>query len=197
MSIDGIPNPPGPATTSPAFRAEAGRAEGKDLVLTLPELHARYSDDVYRFAYWLAGNPHDARDITSETFVRAWTNTTEIRALTAKAFLFAIARNVHNQHGRRQRRELAFDATEHDVPANAPEPDRAAAAREELARTFAALEQLPETDRAVLLMRAQGSLSDAEIATATGLPPAAVRVRIFRARAKLSSLLQSSTPPSP
>lgn len=168
-----------------------------DATLTLPELHRRHADDVYRFAYWLAGNPHDARDITSETFVRAWSNTTEIRALTAKAFLFTIARNVHRQRGRHAQREVAFDAAAHDTAAATLAPDRAVAARDELARTLAALDQLPETDRAVLLMRAHGDLSDAEIAEATGLPLAAVRVKIFRARAKLSTLLATATPPSP
>lgn len=175
-------------------RAEVRDSAAGTDTLTLAELHRRHAADVYRFAYWLAGNPHDARDITSETFVRAWTNTTEIRALTAKAFLFTIARNVHRQRGRQTRREVAFDAGEHDVPASTLAPDRTTAAREELARTFAALEQLPEIDRAVLLMRAQGDLSDAEIAAATGLPPAAVRVKIFRARAKLSALLSPSAP---
>lgn len=178
-------------------RADAGDSPAMPDTLTLAELHRRHADDVYRFAYWLCGNPHDARDITSETFVRAWTNTTEIRALTAKAFLFTIARNVHRQRGRTARREVAFDDTAHDAPAATLAPDRTTAARDELARTFAALDQLPETDRAVLLMRAQGDLSDAEIAEATGLPVAAVRVKIFRARAKLSSLLQPATPSSP
>src|SRR5262245_27404627 len=39
---------------------------------TFHELYSRYAEEVYRFAYWLSGNPEDARDITSETFVRVW-----------------------------------------------------------------------------------------------------------------------------
>ena len=46
---------------------------------TFHELYSRYADDVYRFAHWLTGNPHDARDITSETFVRVWTAAEEPR----------------------------------------------------------------------------------------------------------------------
>ena len=50
-------------------------------------LYRRYSQDVYRFAYWLSGNVADAEDITSETFVRAWAGADGVRAATAKAYL--------------------------------------------------------------------------------------------------------------
>jgi DNA-directed RNA polymerase specialized sigma24 family protein len=35
-------------------------------------LYETYDNDVYRFAFWLAGDPSEAEDITSETFIRAW-----------------------------------------------------------------------------------------------------------------------------
>ena len=50
-----------------------------DRSTTFHELYARYADDVYRFAHWLSGNPDDAKDITSETFVRAFTGPNEPR----------------------------------------------------------------------------------------------------------------------
>jgi RNA polymerase sigma-70 factor, ECF subfamily len=57
---------------------------------TFHELYSRYAADVYRFAHWLTGNPDDAKDITSETFVRAWTAPEEPRMETVKAYLFTI-----------------------------------------------------------------------------------------------------------
>ena len=62
--------------------------------MTFHELYSRYSEDVYRFAHWLSGNPEVARDITSETFIRALTALEEPRMETVKAYLFAIARNL-------------------------------------------------------------------------------------------------------
>ena len=53
---------------------------------TFHELYSRYAADVYRFARWLTGNPDDAQDITSETFVRAWTAPEEPRMETVKAY---------------------------------------------------------------------------------------------------------------
>jgi RNA polymerase sigma-70 factor (ECF subfamily) len=161
--------------------------------LTFHQLHTQYAADVYRFAYWLSGNPHDARDITSETFVRVWSGTAELRMESVKAYLFAIARNLHRQQWRRDSRHVALEEAAINLPDPAVGPDARAAAREELQRTFAALAQLPEIDRTVLLMRAQAGLSHAEIAAATGLSEVAVKVKVFRARAKLAALLSSES----
>ena len=38
---------------------------------TFHELYVRYADDVYCFAHWLMGNPHNARDITFHGTYRA------------------------------------------------------------------------------------------------------------------------------
>jgi sigma-70-like protein len=51
-------------------------------VTSFGELYARYAQDVYRFALYLSGDRHEAEDITSETFVRAWTATVPIRTWT-------------------------------------------------------------------------------------------------------------------
>jgi len=50
---------------------------------------------------------------------------------------------------------------------------------------FEALQSLPETDRAALLMHAQDGLPYATIASALGLSIAAVKIRVHRARIKL------------
>ena len=50
-------------------------------------LYETYATDVYRFAYWLCGDAVDAEDITSETFLRAWTHRATIRTETMKAYL--------------------------------------------------------------------------------------------------------------
>jgi RNA polymerase sigma-70 factor (ECF subfamily) len=47
-------------------------------------LYKQYAPDVYRFAFYLSGERGDAEDITSETFVRAWTSPEEIKMATVK-----------------------------------------------------------------------------------------------------------------
>jgi RNA polymerase sigma-70 factor (ECF subfamily) len=158
--------------------------------ITFHELYSRYAGDVYRFAHWLSGNPHDAQDITSETFVRAWTAPEEPRLESVKAYLFAIARNLHRKQWRRASRHEALDEA---MPDRATRPDEAAINRDEFERTLAAVQALPEMDRTVLLLRAEEDLSYEDIAAVTGLSVTAAKVKVFRARAKLSALLQPQT----
>jgi RNA polymerase sigma-70 factor (ECF subfamily) len=63
---------------------------------------------------------------------------------------------------------------------------RQAEAKDELARVLRALQELPEADRAALLMRADEGLTYEEIATALELPVATVKVKVHRARLKLA-----------
>ncbi len=153
---------------------------------TFHGLYDRYADDVYRFTYWLTGNPEEARDITSETFVRAWTAPEEPRMDTVKAYLFTIARNLHRKQWRRHSRLEALDEA---MPDRAAQPDEAAARMDEFRRTMEAVQGLPEIDRTVLLLRAEQELSYEDISAATGLSVAAAKVKVFRVRAKLTALL--------
>jgi len=155
---------------------------------TFHELYGRYADDVYRFAHWLTGNPDDARDITSETFVRAWTAPEEPRMDSVKAYLFAIARNLHRKQWRRTSRLQSLDE---EMPDPVAAPDEAAEQKDEFQRTLAAVQALPEIDRTLLLLRAEEELSYDDISAVTGLSVTAAKVRVFRARAKLAALLQT------
>jgi RNA polymerase sigma-70 factor, ECF subfamily len=162
--------------------------------LTFHDLYCRYAADVYRFAYWLTGSDADAKDLTSETFVRAWTAAQEPRQETIKAYLFTITRNLHRKHWRRQARLDSLDET---MPDTAAAPDTAAGDRDEYERIWAAVHRLPELDRTVLMLRAEQDLSYDEIATLTGLSVGAAKVRVFRARATLSDLLNQPTNAKP
>jgi RNA polymerase sigma-70 factor (ECF subfamily) len=154
--------------------------------ITFHELYSRYAGDVYRFAHWLSGNPHDAQDITAETFVRAWTAPQEPRLESVKAYLFAIARNLHRKQWRRTARHDSLDEA---MPDPRAQPDEVAINREEFQRTLAAVHALSEIDRTVLLLRAEEDLSYEDIAAVTGLSVTAAKVKVFRARAKLTALL--------
>src|SRR5262247_1851614 len=113
-------------------------------------LYARYAPDVFRFSLYLCGNRHDAEDITSETFVRAWTAPGEIRMATVKGYLLTIARNLFLQGLRRKSRQVPLDMELRDPAAG---PQALAEAASELQAVIARLQELPEVDRAALLMR--------------------------------------------
>jgi RNA polymerase sigma-70 factor, ECF subfamily len=145
-------------------------------------IYKRYAADVYRFSYWLCGNADDAKDITSETFVRIWTSESETRLETVKAYLFTIARNLYLHQQRNKHRHVSLTEQIADTtPLSEGNPDACA----ELERAMAAIRTLPEAERTVLLLRVQGELSYEEIATVTGLPISTVKITLFRARKKL------------
>ncbi|HET9183328.1 MAG TPA: RNA polymerase sigma factor [Candidatus Angelobacter sp.] len=58
-------------------------------------LYQSYAPQVQRFVLFLCGDASLADDITSDTFVRAWTARGKIREATVKAYLFTIARNLY------------------------------------------------------------------------------------------------------
>jgi RNA polymerase sigma-70 factor (ECF subfamily) len=148
-------------------------------------LYARYGQDVFRFALYLCGNRADAEDIAAETFARAWTSRDRLRLPTVKGYLFAIARNLNRMGWRSQKRRTELDAS---LPDGRPGPELEAEGRDQLARVLAALQEMPETDRAAVLMRAQDGMSHAEIARALGLTEVAVKVKVHRARLRLAAL---------
>ena len=146
-------------------------------------LYRRYAPDVFRFALYLSGDRDEAEDITSETFVRAWTSPEPIRAATVKGYLFTIARNLFLQALRKRRRQVGLEGVEMQDPA--PGPHAQAEQSSEVEAALAALQKFSEVDRAALLMRAVHDMPYEEIARSLGISLAATRVRIHRARLAL------------
>ncbi len=148
-------------------------------------LYKKYAPDVYRFALYLSGEHGEAEDITSETFVRAWTSPEPIRMATVKGYLFTIARNLFLQGLRKTSRHVVLDEDLRDPQAS---PYTQAKGKEELSAVLAGLQKLPEIDRAALLMRAFDEMPYEEIAQSLGISLAAVKVKIHRARLALAGV---------
>ena len=154
--------------------------------MTFETLYARYSRDVHRFALYLSGDRALADDITSETFLRAWSAAAPIREATVKSYLFAIARNVYLAEVRRSKRHVELTDS---MPSQAAGHDERLDQQAAVHAVMRALRQLPEVDRAALLMRAQAEMSYEEIARALRLSLSNAKVKVHRARLKLSTLL--------
>lgn len=142
------------------------------------DLYRNHAAAVYRFALYLSGDSWLAEDIVSETFLRVWDSTVEMRMETVRGYLFAIARNLFLHEVRRRQRQSAL-SDDHLVEATAP---RELEAREDLRETLATLMKLPESSRTALLLRAHEELSYEEIARILGISLSAVKVKIHRAR---------------
>ncbi|HEY4977901.1 MAG TPA: RNA polymerase sigma factor [Candidatus Acidoferrum sp.] len=148
-------------------------------------LYKKYAPDVYRFSLYLSGERGEAEDITSETFVRAWTSPEPIEMSTVKGYLFTIARNLFLQGLRKKSRQEALDEELRDPQAG---PYAQAEQKEKLQFVMTELQKLPETSRAALLMHAMDGMAYEEIARVLGISLAAVKVKIHRARLALGGL---------
>ena len=151
-------------------------------MLKFKDLYSRYAHDVYRFAFWLSGSSEEAKDITSETFVRAWMNLSSIRMETLKGYLLKIARNVYLGQFRKQRQHIELHETHPDP---SPGPEKSAEVRSELVRIQTFLRTLPEIDRSAFVIRIKYELPYAEIARILQISETAARVKVHRVRKKL------------
>lgn len=154
-------------------------------MIDFSSLYKKYAPDVYRFALYLSGERGEAEDITSETFVRAWTSPEPIEMATVKGYLFTIARNLFLQGLRKKSLHVALVDDLHDPQAS---PYARAEQKEQLDFVLAELQNLPEASRAALLMRAVDGMPYEEIARVLDISPAAVKVKIYRARLALAGI---------
>ncbi len=140
---------------------------------------------VFGYLVRMTGNRELAADIMQESFTRCFARNGDIE--NPKAFLFTVARNLVCDHHRKAYRER--DREDLTEPAG-PDPEAEFMVRERARRTLSALARLPETEREVLALAAEKSLTYREIALVCGISEAAVKVRVHRARRKLISMLE-------
>ena len=78
-------------------------------VPTWDEIVEQHSDRVYRLAYRLTGNRHDAEDLTQEVFVRVFRSLDTYTPGTFEGWLHRITTNLFLDQARRKQR-IRFDA---------------------------------------------------------------------------------------
>ena len=154
----------------------------------IEHIYKRYASDVRRFALYLCGDVVMADEITSDTFVRAWMAAGRIRQPTVKSYLFTIARNVYIDLWRRAPRQTQLDENMAQTGISAQTQMEQSA---EVLAVLAALQQLPEMDRTVLLMRTLDEMPYEEIAETLGIPVGTAKVKVHRARLKLMQTRQA------
>jgi RNA polymerase sigma-70 factor (ECF subfamily) len=152
------------------------------MMTDIENLYECYAGDVRRFALYLCGDVTMADEITSDTFMRAWMAAVRIRQPTVKSYLFSIARNAYIDLLRRAARHTQLDEKMPDTRISAQTQMEQS---EEVRAVLAALQQLPEIDRTVLLMRTLDEMPYEEIAETLGITVVTAKVKVHRARLKL------------
>ncbi|MGH3787320.1 MAG: RNA polymerase sigma factor SigE [Pseudonocardiaceae bacterium] len=151
-----------------------------------------HADRVYRLAYRLSGNPHDAEDLTQETFIRVFRSLGSYKPGTFEGWLHRITTNLFLDMVRRRSRlrmEGLPDDTDRLVGGGLS-PEQVYAATHLDPDLQEALDDLaPEFRAAVVLCDVEG-LSYEEIGATLGIKLGTVRSRIHRGRQALRAALE-------
>jgi RNA polymerase sigma-70 factor (ECF subfamily) len=160
--------------------------------MDLHNLYTRSAAHVHRFALYLCGDRALADDLTSETFLRAWNSAAPIREATVKAYLFTIVRHLYlSEIGRTSRHVELTDV----IPSASPGQHERLESGTALRTVQRALKQLPEIDRAALLMRTQDGMPYEQIAQVLDISVPNAKVKVHRARLKLATLIPRTVQP--
>lgn len=163
---------------------------------TWQELVRDHSEQVYRLALRLTGNPHDAEDLTQDAFVRVFKSIHTFKPGTLSGWLHRITTNLFLDQARRKQRIRmdSLSAAPEYVWGSASAPEELHADEHLDADVSAALAALkPEYRVAVVLCDIEG-LSYEEIAEVLDVKLGTVRSRIARGRSQLRKALKHRAP---
>ena len=153
-------------------------------------LYAANHSLIFGYALRRTASPDDAADILAETFLTAWRRLDDLPAGDdARMWLYGVARRVlANYHRGERRRSALADRLHAELPGSYAPPEF----DDESARIAEAMRRLPPRQQELLALNAWEGLDCGEIATVLGCSRNAVRIRLFRARRRLSAELASA-----
>ncbi|MCU1627083.1 MAG: polymerase, sigma-24 subunit, subfamily [Pseudonocardia sp.] len=156
------------------------------------EVVREHADRVYRLAYRLSGNPHDAEDLTQETFIRVFRSLANYKPGTFEGWLHRITTNLFLDMVRRRAR-VRMEGLPEDtdrLPGGGPEPETVFSETHLDPMLQDALDELPPEFRAAVVLCDVEGLSYEEIGATLGVKLGTVRSRIHRGRAQLRGALE-------
>ena len=162
------------------------------------QLYDRHETSVWRFVFRSVQNQAVADDLVQELwFAVARAAASYEPTAKFKTWLFTMARNRVIDHVRTAKNHVSIDAENDDGESMFSDlaaesrlgPLRQVSSREQATALLNAIEQLPDDQREVFLMQAEGDMSVEEIAAATGVSFETAKSRLRYARSKLKALL--------
>ncbi len=181
---------------------QAGTVEAFDILVS------RYRDPLSNYVYRFISDAKECEDLLQETFLRVYRNRHSYRRIAKfSTWLYTIAGNLaRSEYRKRKRRRLYSlqsvnrddEEYEVEIPDETFSPDQDTESTLQDRHIQAALKQIPEEFREVVVLRDVQNLAYEEIAEITGLPMGTVKSRINRGRTKLQGLLSDIyTPQTP
>lgn len=144
-----------------------------------------YADGIYRFALKTLKDQDKAKDTVQDTFEKLWIKHGEVSFEKVKSYLFTTAYHASIDLIRKEKKKGEYESSGIFETSSS---EQYSDIHEVLNR---AVDQLPEIQKSVLLLRDYEGYSYEEIGEMTGLNESQVKVYIFRARLFLKNYLVS------
>jgi RNA polymerase sigma factor (sigma-70 family) len=156
-----------------------------------------YLAPLRRLAYAYARDRADREDLLQEIALALWKALPSFRGdASERTWLYRVAHNTAigyiTRHRRRAKHEEPGDAP--DYPTSGASPERNAIDAQHRERLWAAVRDLPMSDRQVVVLHLEG-LSAADIEAVTGLSSGSIATRLTRVRQKLAASIQRGPEP--
>ncbi|MBC7188239.1 MAG: sigma-70 family RNA polymerase sigma factor [Calditrichaeota bacterium] len=162
----------------------------------------RWEKPIYNFAYRYLGTAEAAKEVTQQTFIRAYTGLRRLKSTACfSTWLHQIALNLSRDELKRRRPSLSIDSEQrptedgHPLPAELPDlpedrPDCVAHNSHLAAVLKRAVLSLPEEQRVVIIMKQYQGLKFREIADVLGQPVNTVKSRLYHGLLALRQILE-------
>ena len=162
------------------------------------ELVNRYRDRLINFVYPFLGDFEQAEDVVQETMLKLYEKKHYYREIAKfSTWIYTIARNLANTELRKKKRRkttyisrMTKDDRQYDIPAVQADLNQNLQSEFIRDRIHAAIKELPEHFKTVIILRDIQELSYDDISNIVGVPLGTVKSRINRARLQLQAELQ-------
>ena len=162
------------------------------------ELVNRYRDRLINFVYPFLGDFEQAEDVVQETMLKLYEKKHYYREIAKfSTWIYTIARNLANTELRKKKRRkttyisrMTKDDRQYDIPAVQADLNQELQNEFIRDRIHAAIKELPEHFKTVIILRDIQELSYDDISNIVGVPLGTVKSRINRARLQLQAELQ-------
>jgi RNA polymerase sigma-70 factor, ECF subfamily len=168
------------------------------------QLVERYQRKVYAVAYGMLKDKEEARDVAQEAFVKVYKYLDHFKGdASFYTWLYRITANICIDQMRKKGTSrgdavefdetIATDTAEANIGALGSKlgtnPQKAMLRKELAEKIEAALQEVPEKHREILLMREVEGMSYEDLAKVLGIPKGTVMSRLFHARLKVQKIL--------
>ncbi|NCC79929.1 MAG: RNA polymerase sigma factor [Clostridia bacterium] len=153
----------------------------------MEELYRKYHKEVYLYAYSLCKDHHNAQDLTSDTFFKAYLSIDDVSYI--KYWLFRVCRNLYLDSIRKQREYSREDISD---KVQSPEVDilDQIIETEEKRQIYDLVIRLSDSYREILILYYYCGFSVKDISSNHSISESSVKTTLYRARKKLRRELE-------